>query len=694
MGRKGQSSGACFRFLLVGWTLALLLVFCLFNFHFLPQFGHARPVPRVIDEAAAVTGRALDERGGGEPSRQLPIPAAGPAAPLFLDRSSASADHAAAHQLIEDSANNAVAVNAVSAYTAGKPLVPASDASQKPPAPSPFEDNCPRPEPRPGDYDVISEVPGVLPGASDDHKHGILGKLPSGQPRLALKPLVSGYDKQAAHRGQCYNAFQSNALSLDRPQPDPRSLNCKQKHSTYPSADELGTASIVIVFHNEIASVLLRSVHSVLNHSPPELLREVIIVDDACTPDPTRFTEEQWHDLQEPLAEYVKHLPKVRLVKLKERRGLMLARMEGAWRATGKTVIFLDSHIEATRGWMEPLLHRIWQDPKHVVVPSIDSINFDTWDFEGGSGLGIVGFTWTLGQAPTGSNGEEPQKSPIMAGGLFAAERSFFMHLGGYDAGMRFYGGEEMEIGFRTWQCGGDIEFLPCSHVYHVFRRPGFWQGTDSGGVAYKVPGLDITRNKLRAAAVWMDEYEKLVTYASPPMPEGWDLGDLEPRKKLRKKLQCKSFKWYLENAAPNTFVPDMAGMRAGALFNPKLQGCVDTLGGTEPGLYPCHWSHGTQGLVLDGSGLVRIPLLLYMSCFAAHENSDRLRLTHCPNPGQSVPAEMRWTLDERTGRFSDGTGRHCLEAAQRQTSQSPLDLNVMPCKEDNEMQRFEWRSW
>jgi polypeptide N-acetylgalactosaminyltransferase len=339
------------------------------------------------------------------------------------------------------------------------------------------------------------------------------------------------------------------------------------------------------------------------------------------------------------------------------------------------------------------LLARILEDPKHVVVPSIDSINFDTFDFEGGSGLGIVGFTWTLGQAPAGSMGDKPQKSPIMAGGLFAAHRAFFMHLGGYDAGMRYYGGEEMEIGFRTWQCGGDIEFLPCSHVYHVFRRAGYWQGTDSGGVAYKVPALDITRNKLRAAAVWMDEYAKLVEYASPPMPEGWDIGDVEPRRKLREKLQCKSFSWYLHNAAPGIFTPQTDGLKAGALVNKKLNGCLDTLGGTEPGLYPCHWQHGTQGLVLDGHGLVRIPLLLYQSCLAANDQSDRARLEKCPY-GNHIRPQMKWTLDERTGHFADATGKHCLEGAQRSTSQSPLDLVIAECKDGEELQQFEWHPW
>lgn len=53
-------------------------------------------------------------------------------------------------------------------------------------------------------------------------------------------------------------------------------FRCKKR--TYPWS--LPKASVVIVFHNEGWSTLLRTVHSVINRSPPHMLQEVVMVDD------------------------------------------------------------------------------------------------------------------------------------------------------------------------------------------------------------------------------------------------------------------------------------------------------------------------------------------------------------------------------------------------------------------------------
>jgi polypeptide N-acetylgalactosaminyltransferase len=42
----------------------------------------------------------------------------------------------------------------------------------------------------------------------------------------------------------------------------------------------LPDATVIVIFHNEARSALLRTVWSVIDHSPPHLLNEVILVDD------------------------------------------------------------------------------------------------------------------------------------------------------------------------------------------------------------------------------------------------------------------------------------------------------------------------------------------------------------------------------------------------------------------------------
>uniref|UniRef100_A0A4W6FN56 Polypeptide N-acetylgalactosaminyltransferase 5 n=1 Tax=Lates calcarifer TaxID=8187 RepID=A0A4W6FN56_LATCA len=257
--------------------------------------------------------------------------------------------------------------------------------------------------------------------------------------------------------------------------------------------DDLPSTSVIFCFVDEVWSTLLRSVHSVLNRSPPHLLKEIILVDDFSTKD----------YLKEPLDKYMSQFPKVKIIRLKERQGLIRARLAGAAVAKGEVLTFLDSHIECNVGWLEPLLERVYLDRKKVPCPVIEVISDKDMSYMLVDNFQRGVFKWPLVFGWSALPEEYIKKCPVMAGGLFSIDKKYFYELGAYDPGLDVWGGENMEISFKIWMCGGEIEIIPCSRVGHIFR----------GQNPYKFPKdrqKTVERNLVRVAEVWLDEYKDL----------------------------------------------------------------------------------------------------------------------------------------------------------------------------------------
>lgn len=72
----------------------------------------------------------------------------------------------------------------------------------------------------------------------------------------------------------------SEHLSYNRTLQDARNPLCRTQHA---NLNELPTTSIIVIFYNEPYSVLVRTVHSVLNTVDSRLLKEIILVDDSST---------------------------------------------------------------------------------------------------------------------------------------------------------------------------------------------------------------------------------------------------------------------------------------------------------------------------------------------------------------------------------------------------------------------------
>ncbi|XP_008528775.1 probable polypeptide N-acetylgalactosaminyltransferase 8 isoform X2 [Equus przewalskii] len=390
-----------------------------------------------------------------------------------------------------------------------------------------------------------------------------------------------------------YNVYLSDQLPLDRAIPDTRDSRCLQKRYS----SQLPSLSVILIFMDEALSVIQRAITSIINRTPSRLLKEIILVDDFSS------NELKAH-LDEEIKLYNQKYPGLlKIIRHTERKGLAQARNTGREVATADVVAILDAHVEVNVGWAEPILARIQEDRTVIVSPVFDNIRFDTFELDKYA-LAVDGFNWELwcryDPLPNAwidlHDVTAPVKSPSIMG-ILAANRLFLGEIGSLDGGMLVYGGENVELSLRVWQCGGRIEVLPCSRIAHLERH-------------HKPYALDLSpvlkRNALRVAEIWMDEYKDMVYLAwnIPLQKSGIDYGDISSRMALREKLKCQTFDWYLKNVYP-VLKPIHSIVGYGRMKNPLDENvCLDQgpTSGNTPIMFYCH-EYSTQNVYYHLTG-------------------------------------------------------------------------------------------
>ncbi|XP_030344244.1 polypeptide N-acetylgalactosaminyltransferase 15 isoform X2 [Strigops habroptila] len=495
-----------------------------------------------------------------------------------------------------------------------------------------------------------------------------------GDPESQLLPLPLQAAGELGLDTHGFNEALSERISLRRELPEVRHPLCLQQE--YDSS--LPTASVIICFHDEAWSTLLRTVHSIMDTAPKASLKDIILVDDLSQQGP----------LKSALSEYISKLDGVKLIRSNKRLGVIRGRMLGAARATGDVLIFMDSHCECQKGWLEPLLARLSSNRNSVVSPVIDVIDWKTFQYYHSVGLHRGVFDWKLNfhWEPVPEHEEKvrqspisPIRSPVVAGAVVAMDRHYFQNIGAYDSDMTTWGAENLELSIRTWLCGGSVEIIPCSRVGHVYRNhfPPAFSYEDA-----------IVRNKIRIAETWLGPFKEnfykhdtvafLISKAEKP--------DCSERLQLQTRLGCRNFQWFVSNVYPELSQPEDTPRFSGKLYNTGVGFCADYRPGRAIAegsieLSPCsgsltqHFEYNSMKEIRLGSA----PL------FCLDVRHGKVIPQNCTK--ETDNSHQHWDVQEN-GMIVHVLSGKCIEAAK---SEDEKDLVLFACnKNANQVWQFQ----
>ena len=224
----------------------------------------------------------------------------------------------------------------------------------------------------------------------------------------------------------------------------------------------------VIILNWNGSAMLRKYLPSVLKYTHAE----VIVADNGSTDD--------------SIAVLVSEFPEVRRIILDKNFGFAEGYNRAIKQVDSEYIVLLNSDVEVTEGWLDPLLDYLQSHPEVAAVqPKIRSwLHRDQFEHAGAAGgyINALGYPYCRGRILWHVEQDKGQYDSIVnvdwtSGACMCMRTKVFKELGGLDAAF-FAHMEEIDLCWRMRNAGWKLACIPQSVVYHL----------GGGSLAYENP--------------------------------------------------------------------------------------------------------------------------------------------------------------------------------------------------------------
>ena len=224
--------------------------------------------------------------------------------------------------------------------------------------------------------------------------------------------------------------------------------------------------TVIITYKNELLLLLYRTITTVVDRTPPHLLQEILLIDDGSDVDESKDISEYCRIVGIP----------VRIMRNPVSLGIASSRHKGIRQALGDVIVVLDSHMEVSEIWLEPLLEILKHKPRAVAIPVVHMMSEKDYEVQHLDVIQPYGIQMTSGYemmqfyftGPPKDNPTEPFLTSSLAGGALAARKDTLIDLYPASIVSSSWGIENNRLALRAWLCGDGLWVHPCSQILHV----------------------------------------------------------------------------------------------------------------------------------------------------------------------------------------------------------------------------------